>query len=218
MKLFLTSSGVTNKTLEKSLLNLLNKPFSKCSLTFIPTAANVEKGDKSWLINDLNNFRILNFKSIDIVDISAVSKDRWLSSLKVANIIVVGGGNTKYLLDWIRKSKLANHIPELIKNKVYVGISAGSMVTAKTVSLSRSNILHFEKTGKFDSWKGLGFVDFEIRPHLNSDYFPNVRIPYLTELAKNNPATFYAIDDNTAVQVVDGKVSIITEGKWQKFN
>jgi len=29
---------------------------------------------------------------------------------------------------------------------------------------------------------------------------------------------FYAIDDNSAVQVVDGKVEIITEGEWKKFN
>lgn len=217
MKLFLTSSGITNKLLEKALLNLLGKPFKKSNLTFIPTAANIDKADKSWLINDLNNFRKLGFKTIDIADISAVPEKRWLTSLKEADIIVIGGGNTKYLLDWVFKSGLAKYLPDLLKTKVYVGISAGSMITAKIVTLSSDSIKNFGKSGKFYTWKGLGFINFELRPHLNSEHFPTVRISYLTELAKMNKNTFYAIDDDTAVQVIDGKVEIITAGKWQKF-
>lgn len=41
MKLLLTSSGNTNKSIEKALLELLGKPFTKANLTFVPTAANV---------------------------------------------------------------------------------------------------------------------------------------------------------------------------------
>ena len=52
MKLLLTSSGITNKKIENALLELLAKPFKKSHLTFIPTAANPEKGDKSWLVDD----------------------------------------------------------------------------------------------------------------------------------------------------------------------
>lgn len=73
MKFLLTSAGFTNKTIIKAFKDLVNKPFEEMNLAFIPTAANVESGDKRWLIDDLNNCRKLNFKQIDIVDI-AVTK------------------------------------------------------------------------------------------------------------------------------------------------
>jgi len=218
VKLLLTSSGNTNKSIEKGLLELLGKPFRKSHITFIPTAANVERGDKSWLVDDMNNFKKLNFASFDIIDISAVSKNIWFPSFEKADILVFGGGNVYHLLKWIKKSGLETLLPELLKTKVYVGISAGSMVTAKNFSLSRSNILYYEKNRSLKNTKGLGFVDFEVRPHLNSKWFPKVRLDFLEKLAKETPNTFYAIDDDTAVKVVDNKVSIISEGKWKKFN
>jgi len=218
MRLLLTSSGNTNKSIEKALLELLGKHFNKAHIAFIPTAANVERGDKAWLVDDMNNFRKLNFISFDIVDISAVPKNIWLPSFEKADILVFGGGNVYHLLKWIKKSGLESMLPELLKTKVYVGISAGSMVTAKNFSLSRSNILYYEKNKGLKNTKGLGFVDFEVRPHLNSKWFPKVRIPFLEKLSKETPNTFYAIDDNTAVKVVDNKVSIISEGEWKKFN
>lgn len=92
------------------------------------------------------------------------------------------------------------------------------MITAKTVSLPSESILYYEKTGNLKEIQGLGFVDFEIRPHLNSSYFPKVRLPFLKELANETKIGFYAIDDNTAIKVVDGKISIVSEGEWKKFN
>lgn len=218
MKLLLTSSGKTNKTIEKALLNLLGKPFEKANLTFIPTAANVEKGDKIWLVDDMYNFRQMNFSSFDIIDISAVPKNVWLPSFKKADILVFGGGNVYHLLKWIKKSGLEKVLPQLLKTKIYVGISAGSMVTAKNISLSTAGILYYEKTGGFKNKKGLGFVDFELRPHLNSKWFPKVNLPYLKKLSETISYSFYAIDDNTAIKVEDGKISVVSEGEWKKFN
>lgn len=218
MKLLLTSSGNTNKSIEKALLELLGKPFKEANLTFIPTSANIEKGDKTWLVNDMNNFRVLGFAVLDVVDISAVPKEIWLPSFETADILVFGGGNVVYLLEWIKKSGLKDYLPKFLKTKVYVGISAGSMVTAKNISLSRSGILYYEQTGKLKNTRGLGFVDFEIRPHLNSPWFPKVRLEYLEKLATETSNTFYAIDDNTAIKVVDNNVTVISEGEWKKFN
>ncbi|OGH15921.1 MAG: hypothetical protein A3C30_03735 [Candidatus Levybacteria bacterium RIFCSPHIGHO2_02_FULL_40_18] len=218
MKLLLTSSGKTNKSIENALLELLGKPFEKANLTFIPTAANVDEGNKAWLVDDMNNFRKLNFALFDSIDISAVPKGIWLPSFKKADVLVFGGGDTYYLLNWIKNSGLAKILPELLKTKVYVGISAGSMVTAKNISLATAGILYYEKYGKFKDRKGLSLVDFEVRPHLNSEWFPKVRLPYLKKLAEKIPYSFYAIDDNTAIKVVDNKVTVISEGEWKKFN
>lgn len=218
MKLLLTSTGITNKSIENALSEFLGKPYKKSSLAFIPTAANVEKEDKSWLINDMKRFLDLGFFYFDIVDISAVGKDIWLPSFEKADVIVFGGGNTSYLSNWLFKSGTAKVLPSLLKNKVYVGISAGSMMVSESISLSSAGILYYEKTGKFENIKGLGLVDFEIRPHLNSKSFPKVRINLLTRLAKDNPVSFYAIDDDTAIKVVNDKITVVSEGTWEKFN
>lgn len=218
MKLLLTSSGITNKSIEKALLELLGKPFKESNLTFVPTAANMEEGDKSWLVNDMNKFKNLGFALFDVIDISAVSKSIWLRSFEKADVIVFGGGSSRYLLERMTKSGAREFLPKLLENKVYTGISAGSMVTAQKVSLPSENLLYYENTQKLKAVMGLGFVDFEIRPHLNSPWFPRVRLDFLDKLAEKTKISFYAIDDNTAIKVVDGKISIVSEGEWKKFN
>ncbi|MDP1722074.1 MAG: Type 1 glutamine amidotransferase-like domain-containing protein [Candidatus Gottesmanbacteria bacterium] len=218
MKLFLTSSGITNKTLSDALLQLLGKPFVQSHITFIPTAANAKMGEKSWLVNDMYNIKQLGFPTFDITDIAIAPKEIWLPSFEKADILVFGGGNTTYLLECMEKSGVASVIKDLLKNKVYMGISAGSMAAAKTISISSENILDYEQTGELKSIHGLGLVDFEIRPHLNSDNFPKVRLPLLQKIASETGIPFYAIDDDTAVQVTDTNVSVVSEGEWKKFN
>lgn len=218
MKLLLTSSGNTNKSIENALLELLEKPFNRATLVFIPTAANTEDDSSGWLEQDINNFRKLGFGSFDVIDVSKAKKDVWLPAFEKADVLVFGGGNEKYLLEWIKKIGLDKLLSELIKTKVYVGISAGGMIAAKTLSLNDSGKLYYEDFEREGNIKGLGYVNFEIRPHLNSTYFPQVRIDVLESIASKVDHTFYTIDDNTAIKIVDGNIKVITEGQWKKFN
>ena len=218
MKLLLTSAGLSNKSIVNALLELTEKPFSQLNIAFIPTASNVEEGDKDWLIEDLVNCKKLGFKQIDVVDISAVPQDVWKPRLAQADILFFEGGNTFHLMRWIEESGLKELLPEMLKTKVYVGVSAGSMVACKSLDLSTSERLYSEAVGEYKKDEGLGFVDFLIRPHLNSPYFPKVNLENLEEMSKELPKTFYAIDDNTAIKVVDKKTEVISEGIWKKFN
>ena len=197
---------------------MLQKPFKQSHIVFIPTAANVEEGDKTWLTDDINNFKQLKPASFETIDIAKTDKELSYQSFLKADILVFGGGNVKYLLDMIRETELDEKLPELLSSRIYVGISAGSMVTARRITLDSSSILYYEETGGFKEMDGLGYIDFEIRPHLNSKWFPKVRLDYLSELAKKTPTHFYAIDDNTAIQVIDGQTTVVSEGAWKKFN
>jgi peptidase E len=94
MKIMLTSAGIRNELLEDSLRELVDE--ENIRIAFIPTAADAEKGDKSWLIDDLVNCRKLGV--VDIVNISALKKEEWLPRLEEANVIFVGGGDTSYLM------------------------------------------------------------------------------------------------------------------------
>ncbi|MEX2028376.1 MAG: peptidase E [Candidatus Curtissbacteria bacterium] len=218
MKLLLTSGGITNDTIKNALADLVAKPFSETSLAFIPTAADIEPYDKSWLVEDMYRCKNLGLKSIDIVDISAIDQKSWEPRLKAADILFFGGGNTFHLMYWITKSGLAKELKSLLKNKVYAGISAGSMVAGKTVSLSDSKKLYYEDLFGYQDERALGFVDFQIRPHLNSPHFPDVQEKRLRELAKSAKEPVYAIDDNMALKVVDGKVEVVGEGKYLILN
>jgi dipeptidase E len=65
----------------------------------------------------------------------------------------------------------------------------------------------------------MGLVDFAIRPHLGADYFPvAVDMRMMERAAAKLDRPMYAIDDETAVKVVDGEVEVVSEGEWKLFN
>ena len=105
----------------------------------------MEEGEKSWLIEDLSNLKKQRYGFIDIVDISALPQDVWIPRLKKANAIFVGGGNTYYLMSWLEKSGLDKILPKLLKTRVYVGISAGSIVATVNLRMSTSQKSFSEK-------------------------------------------------------------------------
>lgn len=74
MKLLLTSGGLRNSTLTQALLDLVNLPAEEIKVAFIPTALNVEPGDKGWVIDQFIRLRDMGIGQIDIVDISATPK------------------------------------------------------------------------------------------------------------------------------------------------
>ena len=55
MRLLLTSNGLSNQSITDALFELVQKKPSETTISFIPTAMNVTKGDKGWFANDLYN-------------------------------------------------------------------------------------------------------------------------------------------------------------------
>jgi dipeptidase E len=219
MKFLLTSNGLSNDSIAKALFELVGKAASETSITFIPTAMNVGAGDKEWFIDDLYNLKKQGLKSIDIVDISALPKEIWLPRIEAADVLFFSGGNSFHLMRWLNESGLAELLPELLKTRVYAGISAGSMVTNPTLALSsKDKKIYYEEKFGYNNEKALGFVDFYVRPHFNSPHFPQARKEYLEEVAKDIPDTIYALDDNSALKVIDDKVEIVSEGEYLILN
>jgi dipeptidase E len=219
MKLLLTSNGLSNKSIATALLELVGKPADKINIAFVPTAANAEEDDKSWLIDDLVNIKNQGFNQIDLVDISALPKESWLPRFEHADVLFFSGGHTAHLMHWLRSSGLAEHLPELLKTRVYAGISAGSIVTGPTLALSSNTSEPFAYADDLPrDTKGLHLVNFHIRPHFNSPDFPKASEEYLREKAKEVPEPIYALDDQSALKIIDGNVEIISEGKTLVLN
>ncbi len=217
MKLLLTSNGFSNPSIIKALQDLVQKPFSELNFAFIPTATTQEDEDKTWLANDIYRASQLGFKKFDIVNIDAISNGDVKTRLEKADVLMFGGGDTFYLRDWIRKTGLEELLPEWLKTKVYIGLSAGSMVTNPNLHLQNLRNLYYEKVTSNDE-SALNFVNFFIRPHYKAPHFPDVIDSNLEKWSKEVSQTIYAIDDMSAVKVEGDKVEVISEGEWKKFN
>ncbi|MCK5614960.1 Type 1 glutamine amidotransferase-like domain-containing protein [Candidatus Pacearchaeota archaeon] len=218
MKLLLTSSGLKNGSIANALFELTGKKPEDTTIAFIPTASNVEIGDKDWLITDLINLKKQNFKSIEITDISAVDEKIWRSSLERADVLFFEGGNTYHLMRWLDKTNLTKLLPELLENKVYVGVSAGSMVTNPDLALKLSQQIYGEDMLETEEMKGLGLIDFYFLPHLNSEWFKKVRRENIEKIELEINRPIYVLDDESALKIVDNKIEVISEGEWFVIN
>lgn len=194
---------------------MVELPTEQIKLIFIPTAANVETGEKLWLINDLLHFKEQNYGLIDIIDIAAVPKDIWLPRLQEANLICFGGGNEQFLAKVINESGLREILPELLEARVYMGISAGSMVAGQFLSPDLLKVVYPD--GNFEGvlQPALGLVNCSVIPHLNSSHFPQARKEVL-ESFKDLKIPLYGINDQSALKIVDGKFEVVSEGEYVK--
>ncbi len=218
MKLLLTSSGLTNKSIANALFELTGKKPEETTVVFVPTASNVESEDKGWLITDLINLKKQNFKSIEITDISAVDEEIWKPSFERADVLFFEGGNPYHLMRWLNKTGLTNTLSELLRDKVYVGVSAGSMVTNPDLNLKLSQQVYEEDRIRTEEMKGLNFVNFYFLPHLNSEWFKKLRRENIEKVAENITIPIYALDDESALKIIDDKIEIVSEGDWFVLN
>ena len=227
MKLLLTSGGLTNPSICKALEDLVGKPAKDTKIGFIPTAANSERSDKEWLINDLYRIKQQGY-FVDIIELTALAPDAVMQALEDKDVIFVGGGNTFYLSYWLQKRGLFDRLPELLKTKVYAGISAGSMIAGESLVLSsqaQNNLKAFEdedydlavSTGEA-SGDTLHLVPLIFRPHLNSRWAPNAKNEIIAKKAAKLTDKVYALDDNSALKIIDGTVEVVSEGEWREYN
>ena len=76
----------------------------------------------------------------------------------------------------------------------------------------------------FITWRGsggddrtLGVVDFSIFPHVDHEEMPLNTMASAGRWADDIAGPAYAIDDATAIKVVDGAVEVVSEGRWRRF-
>ncbi len=214
VRMLLTSQGLTNGTLISELRELLGKDFSDASLAFVPTAALHLDEDLGFLVDDLVRFRDLWVKFFDIVELTALSSEDVRRRLTRADIVVVEGGHAYRLQEWFARHDIGSYLPEFLRDRVYVGISAGSMLMTPHLATSSASTLWGDLGGPEDPWRpGLALVDFYVRPHLDNPDFPTSQEPVVAAVAPLLPGTLYAVDDASALRVTADGVSAVGEGR-----
>lgn len=219
MKMLLTSAGIKNASIHNALLDLLGKPIAESSALCIPTASYghtwvTPEGAWRFISGDQPSTPMveLGWKSVGVLELTSlpsIGADRWVPWVQETDVFLVNGGDARYLHYWMRESGLAELLPSL--NAVWAGLSAGSMVM--TPSIGDWDVEWTPPTGRDDTM--LGLVDFSIFPHLGHPMLPKNTLAtaerWVADLS--NPA--YAIDDETAIKVVDGTVEVVSEGTWR---
>ena len=64
----------------------------------------------------------------------------------------------------------------------------------------------------------LGLVDFAMFPHLDHEMLPYNTMANAEKWAAGMQGSSYAIDDQTAIKVIDGEVEVVSEGHWKLFS
>jgi dipeptidase E len=222
MKLLLTSAGVKNDSIRKALVEMLGKPIADCDALCIPTAGYGHPHGSpagAWRFVSGREPRCpmveLGWKSAGLLELTAlphIARERWTAWIRSADILLVNGGDAVFLAHWMRQSGLADLLPSL-GDKVWMGLSAGSMVMTPRVGAAFVET----KPSITGDDKGLGVVDFSIFPHLDCPDLPENTLAEAQRWASGLGNPSYAIDDDTAIQVVGGTVKVISEGNWQYF-
>jgi dipeptidase E len=221
VKLLLTSAGVKNASIRGALVDLLGKPIADSTALCIPTAQyghpDVGPGAGPWrFITGTGPLPMvsLGWKSVGVLELTAlpsIDAEQWVPLVRETDVLLVAGGDALYLSYWIRESGLADLIPSLA-DTVWVGLSAGSMVMAPRVG--KDFVQWTAPTGDDST---LGLVDFAICPHVAPDGMPGNSMAEAEEWVAGISEPAYAIDDETAIEVVDGRVRVVSEGEWRYF-
>jgi dipeptidase E len=221
MNFLLTSAGIKNASIHNALLQLLGKPIAESSALCIPTASYGMRGGPgpAWrfISGQQPNCPMceLGWQSLGVLELTAlpsIDQDFWAPLVQQTDVLLVNGGDALYLSYWMRQSGLADLLPSLRPEALWVGLSAGSMVMGPSIG------------EEFVGWippaggdKTLGMVDFSIFPHLDHERFPENAMPFAAEWAAKIPNPGYAIDDQTAIIVTGDKVDVVSEGHWKLF-
>jgi len=200
----------------------LGKPIADADALLIPTATYGHPmigPDAAWRFVSGQQPRTpmaeLGWKSLGILELTAlpsIDKERWVAWVEETDVLLVYGGDPLYLCHWMRESGLADLLPSLPET-VWVGLSAGSMVMTPRIG---DDFVEWQPPTGGD--RTLGVVDFSIFPHMDHPEMPENTMADAERWAAEIAGPAYAIDDETAISVVDGTVDVISEGRWRLFS
>ncbi|MGO9911372.1 MAG: Type 1 glutamine amidotransferase-like domain-containing protein [Acidimicrobiales bacterium] len=219
MKLLLTSAGIKNASIHDALVDLLGKPIAESSALCVPTAVYANPGGAglAWrFITGRSPCPMceLGWKSLGVLELTAlpsIDEEHWVPMVQETDALLVDGGDPLYLCYWMRQSGLADLLPSL-REAVYVGLSAGSMVMAPNIG---EDFVRWSPPDGGD--RTLGLVEFSMFPHLDHEDMPENSMADAEKWAASVPVPGYAIDDQTAIKVTDGAVEVVSEGHWRLF-
>jgi dipeptidase E len=223
--MLLTSAGIRNDSLKSALADLVGKSFAAARVVCIPTASVAAAGDHGWVVENLSRLHGLRWREFDILELNGLPRQMVLSRLRHADVIYAEGGNHYHLANSIVANGLAAEMAEILESKVYVGLSAGSMIFSRNLSErtgeafgEQEDLRILRMLGETRARSPIGLFDWYLKPHLNSPDFPNRTPAWFEKAAAKLDFPVYALDDDSAVRVRGGRIDVVSGGEWRLLN
>ena len=211
MKLFLTSAGLPPETTEE-FLKLLGKKPDETKVCFITTASHPEE-DKGYVEKDRKRLLELGFK-ITEMDLKGEENEESLKQkLENFDVIFMEGGNTFYLLKYVRESGFNKTLKLFLgRGGIYLGVSAGTIIAG--LNIESANWKHMDRNiVDLKDLTGLKLVPFVFSVHIDESNIDTIK-----ECASKVRYPVIALTDKQALLVKNGKQRIVGERDKYIFN
>lgn len=199
MKLFLASEAKNPASIKK--LEEYVNGFKDKTIAYIPTAANGQ-GWESW--KEGGSWKLVQTlgAQISLVQLEDYTSQDVAQQIEGKDIVWFAGGMAGYLLYWIRRIELDKRLPSILRNSIYVGSSAGSMVAGKSLDIVEWYPMEQEIGASI--FPGLRLVDFDIYPHYEESMLKQIKDNY-----KGNK--LYLLKNGEELIFENQKVTVIGE-------
>ena len=196
MKLLLTSDGMSTGKIRKEFLKLLDKPAAENKVLIMHTVR--DKSQIKYVKKSIKQFILAGIKKGNIHEVN-ISKNVHSNKFGDFDIFLSMGGNTYYILDRVKKTGFDKYIKNFVKkNKIYVGISAGSIIVHKTIEIAGwGKDRDINEIGLRDL-KGLNITNIAIFPH-----FKEKRKKEINLFKKTSPYPIVELKDGQALLIND---------------
>ncbi|MES3004821.1 MAG: peptidase E [Patescibacteria group bacterium] len=178
------------------------------NVLFLPTAS---LDDMAYCHNIYTQFHLrlgCNYEHLLLAQDKVYFKEI-SSKIAWADIIYVGGGNTREMMNIWNETGVSNLLRSAhAQGKVMMGLSAGSICWFEA-GLSDSNKFIGIKNWKPIWVKGLGLLPFYHSPHHNSEDWRRNELDYLSE-QKGFLMPVISVDDDCALQVIGDEYRVLS--------
>ncbi|MGE3262829.1 MAG: Type 1 glutamine amidotransferase-like domain-containing protein [Bacteriovoracia bacterium] len=174
-------------------------------ITFVPADSESANEDFRAFKRSFSRSGIRRFRCIPVdVALSAKNEKLLLSS----DAIFLGGGNTFYFLDSLRKRKLLPKLRRFAKNGgLLMGLSAGSILMTPSIMTAAVPAIDSDDNEiGLRNFKALKLVPFEFSPHY---YRSREADEELKNYSKQLPHPIYACKDGEGIVVKNGSIHFI---------
>ena len=223
MSMLLTSDGVLHGPAHDALLDLLGKPISESRTVVVLDGMLPFAGDKGGMLDHVQQYRALGWAECDVLTLSSGPASGIEARLRAADVVFCYGGTNHWLAHSWRATGLAPVLRELLDEKVYVGMSAGSMIFSTLHSAAvealddqpEVEMLELESVAP-----ALPLFDWFLFAHLGADYFPETTDEWAQQTARRLGGEAWFLSDGSALLLRDSAADpeIVSEGHWLHFD
>jgi len=221
--MLLTSDGVLDGPAHAALLELLGKPLTESTTVVILDAMLPFPGDKGDMLDHVQRYRALGWAECDVLTLQSGPASGIEARLRAADVIFAYGGTNHWLAHAWRTSRLAPVLRELLDEKVYVGMSAGSMIFSTLHSAAVEALDDQEEVGMLELESvapALPLFDWFFFAHLGADYFPHATDEWARQTAARLGGEAWFLSDGSALIVRDtaSPPEVVAGGHWLHFD